>query len=608
MTAHLLTIAIGPVQEFIAAARRTRDLWFGSFLLSEISKAAARAVQDHGGHLIFPAPHGEDLQRGSALNVANIILAEVHNHDPEPMARSVKEAAQLRWKEFASAAHFDNAPVLREDVWKEQVDDVVEVYSAWVPFTAENYAAQRQRLVRLLAGRKNCRDFQPGNGRDGLLKSSLDGLRETVLGENRASWPARFRRGLRVREGEQLDVVGLVKRTAEGHKPYPSVSRIAADPWLRGIATSPHGPQVLQLLRDACADLESDSLLHRINVDRLHTDYQVLPYEGTALYRTRHHELRQETGADEMRFAELSEALRSVERHAFRAGLGAEPNPYLAVLVADGDQMGKALSQLRTPDQHRAFSRELSRFAGDAETIVCKYRGVLVYSGGDDVLAFLPVDQCLDCARELYTAFRRTMEKALDKVSVARPTLSVGLAVGHFLEDLEDLLGYGRVAEKAAKHPDRNGLAVHLHKRGGAPVKVRRRWTESPDSPEAPDAHLQRYARWFLAGTLSNRSPYELDRLAEVYRAWPRTSQDEKARLAEAIRCDAVRVIERKRPSGAATGEMQSVRDAIRARVENDDQLRLLAAELAVAREIAVALRQNGQTQAAAATQQENTA
>ena len=41
---HLLQIAIGPVQEFIAAARRTRDLWFGSYLLSEISKAAALSV------------------------------------------------------------------------------------------------------------------------------------------------------------------------------------------------------------------------------------------------------------------------------------------------------------------------------------------------------------------------------------------------------------------------------------------------------------------------------------------------------------------------------------------------------------------------------------
>ena len=53
MTGHLLAIALGPVQEFISAARRTRDLWFGSYLLSEISKATAKLVNEAGGILIF---------------------------------------------------------------------------------------------------------------------------------------------------------------------------------------------------------------------------------------------------------------------------------------------------------------------------------------------------------------------------------------------------------------------------------------------------------------------------------------------------------------------------------------------------------------------------
>lgn len=42
MTTHLLQIVLGPVQEFIAQARRTRDLWYGSHLLYEVSRAAAR--------------------------------------------------------------------------------------------------------------------------------------------------------------------------------------------------------------------------------------------------------------------------------------------------------------------------------------------------------------------------------------------------------------------------------------------------------------------------------------------------------------------------------------------------------------------------------------
>lgn len=97
MTTHLLALTVGPVQDFIAAARRTRDLWFGSYLLSEVSKAAAKAVGDHVGinKLIFPAPNNDaDLQRGSPLNVANVILAEVGDSDPAPVAREAKEAAR----------------------------------------------------------------------------------------------------------------------------------------------------------------------------------------------------------------------------------------------------------------------------------------------------------------------------------------------------------------------------------------------------------------------------------------------------------------------------------------------------------------------------------
>lgn len=53
MTKHILililSLGLGPIQDFISAARRTRDLWFGSFLLSEISKATAKAVRGQNG-------------------------------------------------------------------------------------------------------------------------------------------------------------------------------------------------------------------------------------------------------------------------------------------------------------------------------------------------------------------------------------------------------------------------------------------------------------------------------------------------------------------------------------------------------------------------------
>src|SRR4051794_31631303 len=74
---QILVIALGPIQDFIAAARRCRDLWFGSWLLSELSKAAALAVANvEGAELVFPSPLA-DLALGSETSVANKIVLRI---------------------------------------------------------------------------------------------------------------------------------------------------------------------------------------------------------------------------------------------------------------------------------------------------------------------------------------------------------------------------------------------------------------------------------------------------------------------------------------------------------------------------------------------------
>src|SRR4051812_21339594 len=81
---YLFLVSIGPVQDFIASARRTRDLQFGSQLLSELAKAAAKKIVDENSvngleNLIFPAPENmQSLDPNSDLNVANKIIARIH--------------------------------------------------------------------------------------------------------------------------------------------------------------------------------------------------------------------------------------------------------------------------------------------------------------------------------------------------------------------------------------------------------------------------------------------------------------------------------------------------------------------------------------------------
>jgi CRISPR-associated protein Cmr2 len=545
---RLLAISVGPVQEFIAAARRTRDLWFGSYLLSEISRAVANAVELGGGKLIFPA-------KSDAENVANVILAELPDGGPNAIATKAKEAAKRRWKEFADETWQRTSVIIRSEIWNEQVDDVIEFYAAWVTCSTD-YRADRSKVMRLLAGRKNCRDFLPAKGRAGVPKSSLDGQRETVLKNgDRANWP----KSLRLSTGEQLDVVGMVKRMAEGTQPYPSVARIAAETWLSGIEKQGK----LKPLKAACAKLLTKGL-HTVHDE----NYDYFPYEGTVIYKDRHPDLRKELGLGDTDLDEVADVLRKI------AG---EPLPYVAVLVADGDGMGKALSRLESGEDHRTLSKKLATFAEAAKAIVAakEHSGVLVYAGGDDVLAFVPVHTCLPCARALRTRFYQGTGL----------TLSVGIAVGHFMENLEDLLEYGRDAEKAAKKVEgKDALAVHLHKRGGSPVKIAASWTNDPDK------RLTRFAELIQLEAIPSKLPYDLRKLADLYDGWKRETDDERRLVVESLHQDVIRVVRDKQPRSGR--QYMSEIEATVNSFTNPDDLKQFVQQLLVARQITEALKQ----------------
>ena len=108
---YLLQISVGLVQDFISAARRTRDLWLESMMLSEIAKATDLDVKNNGGELIFPAPSSdEDLLPESGLSVANVILAEFKEFNGEQLRKisdSANNAAKARLKVYAEKV-FDN--------------------------------------------------------------------------------------------------------------------------------------------------------------------------------------------------------------------------------------------------------------------------------------------------------------------------------------------------------------------------------------------------------------------------------------------------------------------------------------------------------------------
>jgi CRISPR-associated protein Cmr2 len=542
VSAFLLALSIGPVQEFIAAARRTRDLWFGSYLLSELSREAAKSVREQGGNLIFPTK--EDADRDSA--VANIILAEL----PEgvmvhKVPEKARQAVEMRWLEFATEARkvveraACGARVLRENLWKSQLEDAIEFYAAWTPIIEGQYGHARTRVMRLLAGRKACRDFIQPKGDEAIRrvpKSSLDGRRDSVLQKDE-NIPIGIRQKLHLNKGEQLCAVGLTKRLAGGIQPYPSVSRVAADPWLCGVAQAARENQKVKNAFDRLMGLCSEKPIRDclVELDRVRfPQYRDFPYEGTCLFPNRFEDWRDETGLT----IEDQEPLLKILEEFKGLGLG-QPDPYLAILVADGDHIGQLLSQLKQSEEHRDFSHALAGFSQRAKDIIVRHQGICVFAGGDDVLAFVPVDRCLPCAQELHEGFAGQLKAALPK-NVKVPTLSVGIAIGHSLEPLEDLHAYGKQAEKMAKAAtldcqgnafgERNGLAVMVHPRSGVPFGVREQWQDNENSL---DVRLKEWAERFLKREIPRKLPYDLRSLGRELEAWPSPGAPPSAVAAE---------------------------------------------------------------------------
>jgi CRISPR-associated protein Cmr2 len=180
-----------------------------------------------------------------------------------------------------------------------------------------------------------------------------------------------------------------------------------------------------------------------------------------------------------------------------------KPYPYVACLVADGDHMGRVIDALDSADAHRTFSAALACFAGEARKVVEQdHRGALVYAGGDDVLAFVPLPQAFSCAESLRRRFVDAMNSACRPLAAEPPTLSIGLGVGHVMESMGDLLALARQAEREAKR-DRNSLAVIVDKRSGGARSWRCTWSDDP-------VRALRDATALLDGRLPSRKVYEI--------------------------------------------------------------------------------------------------
>ena len=417
-----LDVSIGPVQGFVARSRRTRDLWGSSYLLSVLSGHAMRGAAKAGGRIVQPTVDEDLLYRwiggdrsGKAPRIGSLPnrFAVEADGDPRAVADAAIEALGAAWDRVCEAVwtrfveHAADAGDGTRAIWKRQVGAGAFWEVSWT-------AGSLDAAGGLLARRKHWRSCRPSDehGDKCAVMHDLQELSGYVRArgaddrrKQNEFW-SRIRKGLgsldlrgdERRGYEQLCAVALVKRLFPKAAPdalgwdvdtshWQSTVYVGALPWIRRAMAAEPGLacRYADAVR-ACAD---DGLTERrppfAGLDEPAAgDFPKLDANWLHREAVRSERLCPLPDDSEGNArADLERRLEAIYDARDEAGgrIG-PPSSFYALLLADGDRLGKLVGELGG----EVVGKALRLFTREAPEIVCRHDGVTVYAGGDDVL------------------------------------------------------------------------------------------------------------------------------------------------------------------------------------------------------------------------------
>ena len=524
MAHNYFHFTLGPVQGFVAQARRTRDFWAGSFLLSWLSGVAIAEIQRQGGEVTFPIPSTDYLdwitgrktsgrapRQGGIPNRFKAIAAKVPaNFNGDLLAKTVRDA----W--IALADHVWNKDQLSsianeqtKAIWQRQHANFWEI--SWALTADENASS-------LLDQRKNLRSHY-GQTESGVKCMVMDGWQElsgakvpglffkgspTVLS---TFWHNLRHSGLSgiqtdLATDEHLCALAYVKRRFVRHfasfkaqmssdltvhgwelkAGMPSVSYMAAVHWLKQLVEHLTSDE-LQGLCDTAKAVnprldEWDTRIRclasagelRVKKDSMDSGWirTLLSLDGNLFFdHVQEHAKAYDYDLQKMdTFSrELSQCLQA------HTEIPSAPSPFYAVLLMDGDSLGMHMSEM---ENQNPISTALQAFTDAVPELVEKHNGFLIYAGGDDVLALLPLEDAMQCAlaiRQDYLNRFKAYPQISTSISAAIQYAHVKMPLGKVLADAHNLLD--DVAKDGA---GRDALAVRVWKTGGMVLEWAQPW------------------------------------------------------------------------------------------------------------------------------------
>lgn len=487
--------SLGPVQEFVGKARRLRDYWTGSYLLSYLTEQAMDEICEKDGEVIFPPYKGKgDITRANkGLEIGsfpNRFQATVpSNFDPSCCEKRVRDAweeiADYIWDKYISEV----APLGKgtKEIWDRQVKGFW--YMQWVLADEENDA--------LLDIRKNWRNYvptvEPGD------KCTLFGNLQEISGYVRTSKKAEREKQkifwekmrsklyhLDLKEGERLSAVALIKRLfpraynelkgTQFPESFPSTTYMSAISWMEKVIKKDR-KLVVDFLRDARkikgygseAKAGIRCLEELAGEDKELKDF--ISLDGNFFYS---HTLLNDKLWDDKDRAIREELERKVKEISDKVGF--KPGTYYALLSMDGDNMGAILQKYK--DRKEKISNKISAFSHSVPDIIRKHDGRVIYAGGEDVFAILPVNTAIDAAVELKTKYTELLEPVLDSKNIG--TISGAIIFAHHHAPLNKLYSeiQSLLDNKAKDECGRASLAISTWTTGGPDLVWAMPWDE----------------------------------------------------------------------------------------------------------------------------------
>lgn len=301
---QIIHFTIGPVQGFLAQARRTRDLWSGSFLLSYLSGCAMAEIRKKegkwNGEIRVPDVTDDPLLRwiekrnkdsdlppriGTLPNRFQATAAdqtEAAKAATDCVKRSWKKIADEVYKKYVESVALELGKDAKEtkEIWDRQVGSFWEIY--WTIGDLPSIEARKSWRF--------CSDWRDGRPTiEGGDHCTIMSEWQEISGYVRAKDCKRQKefwdeirvktRGMDLRPNERLCSIALIKRMfpkiseetigwkVEAER-WPSTHYVAATPWLKSLLERPELAAIAdgyaKVAIDAAESIERRGISERI--------------------------------------------------------------------------------------------------------------------------------------------------------------------------------------------------------------------------------------------------------------------------------------------------------------------------------------------------------